>query len=626
MIRAISYLFIVFFLSTLLNSAPVFAADKNTSCPNRFVTIVNPIRSRDLWFDRTLQPLDDQYNYIKLSNYAATWLVQFDVLKDPELLNRLKAFNKKQEIGVFLEISPKLADSSKVIYPYNSPWFYPNAVFLSGYSQSDRRKLIDQLFQEFKEQFGAYPKSVGAWWIDSYSLEYIKSHYKIATAMIVADQLTTDNYGVWGQWWGLPYYPSKANILTPASSIVDKQKVTIIQWAQRDPKLAYGEGPAVSNFSLQANDYIRQGKNTEYFKAVASSYLDCQNPLGQITVGLETGQESVGYIGEYGNQLAALKTFPGLQVVSMQEFGKLYAKTYPHLPPSQKLTYQDSVWELSSQNRVNTKLNDMKVYEPGISFQDYFVADKNNFLNRVLPDKNELKYHPNLNFLFLVILLILGILAIRIKKINVWVASLLFTMAAFGLVLRSGLQYGWQVFYGPVISDLSLWKIFIVLVIFLIFFYIGQLKFLKTNFKMLFIWLMPLTFGLDFLIRALRYSFISQSHYFGFAVNDLRFLGISIAKNWQIGWVNREFPAYQAAALIRLDYGRIWDNLWLAFLVYPLIHVLGAILLTTALVKIPKKVRLGILIFLSLLLTMQLFTMFQADPRVALPESFSLKV
>src|SRR5207253_5850395 len=54
----------------------------------------------------------------------------------------VKSFDKLQEIGVFLEVSEKLANDSRVYYPALTPWFKPNAVFLSGYSQSDRKKIV----------------------------------------------------------------------------------------------------------------------------------------------------------------------------------------------------------------------------------------------------------------------------------------------------------------------------------------------------------------------------------------------------------------------------------------------------------------------------------------------------
>ena len=216
---------LVLFISQIYFIAPQSVFAVSTNCNNRFVTLVNPVRGRDLWKDKSLNPIQDQYTTISVYKFPATWLLQYDVLKDAKVLEEIKKFDDSSELGVLLEVSQSSAEAARVIYPHAVPWFNPNAVFLSGYSQSDRRMLIDKLFTDFRESFGYYPKSVGAWWIDSYSLNYLKEKYGIKAAMIVADQKTTDSYGIWGQWWGVPYYPSKVNILTPATSLENKLNV-----------------------------------------------------------------------------------------------------------------------------------------------------------------------------------------------------------------------------------------------------------------------------------------------------------------------------------------------------------------------------------------------------------------
>ena len=232
----------------------------------------------------------------------------------------MKSFSG-DEPGLFLEVSKSLADKTGINYPENLKWSNPGAVFLSAYSQSERRLLIDTLYTEFKNNFGYYPKSIGAWWIDSYSLNYIKQKYGLSAVLIVADQKTTDSYGVWGGWWGYPYFPSKYNVLVP-SDYDNSLGAVAIQWAQRDPVKAYGVGPTYSNFSLQANDYIRNGQNTDYFAKLVSVYLKCQNPIGQITVGMETGMEASEFQGEYQNQLKSLSETPNLHFVTMSEFAE----------------------------------------------------------------------------------------------------------------------------------------------------------------------------------------------------------------------------------------------------------------------------------------------------------------
>lgn len=613
--------FIWLFLTViLLISDPglVKAEQEQTFCDNRYLTLVNPVRSRELWHDKSLSSIDNQYRAIQKNGFPATWLVQYDVLLDRELLEKINSFDSLQEKGVFLEVSKELTDEARVLYPIYTPWFKPNAVFLSGYSQSERRSLIDSLFNKFKQQFGSYPKSVGAWWIDSYSLEYLKQKYQIGSALIVADQQTTDNYGVWGQWWGVPYYPSKANILVPASSMENKQGVVVLQWAQRDPLRAYGAGPAISNYSLQANDYIRQGETTDYFKQISESFLSCENKLGQITVGLETGIESIGFIGEYENQLEYLKTRPNLKAVTMSQFADAFTKAYPQFPKTTTISYSGSIWHLTPQKRKNNKLNDSIFYAQNNSFSDYFTPDKSEFLNRKLDtlEKGKTKiFRP----FYLVVFLLAGVFYYLKKEFLLYIFGSIFLFNAFGLLFRSTAKYGWVVYYGLVVESLQLVQIALAAVFFYALFLIFQQKYLHNFKNKLFLSLLSLSFGLDFLLSRLRLTILENKYYLGLAVDTFRFLGISFSKDFHFQFINRDFEGYQLNAFLKFDYEKIWQNNLIVLIIFPIIHVLAAFIIYFILRKFPLKIRIIFLSMLVLLWFGYIFQIVSSDPRIVLP-------
>ncbi len=591
-------------------------ADEGINCGNRFVTLVNPVRNRSLWHDKSVKPLISQYGLIKQINAPATWLLQYDVLTDLQLLAEIKKFDKAHELGVFLEVSPVFAEASRVIYPDGVPWYSPGAVFLSSYTQSERRRLLDTVFRAFKDQFGSYPTSVGAWWIDSYSLNYLKEKYNITTALIVADQKTTDNYGVWGQWWGVPYYPSKANILTPASSLVSKQNVVVLQWAQRDPILAVGEGTKFSNYSLQANDYIRQGKNTDYFKNLVNVYLSCQNPIGQVTVGLETGIESIGHIREYQNQLTALKEISSLQFVTMRQMSEKLAKVYQGLLQGAQIKQNDSIWEMTTAGRVNKYFNDQIKYQSEISFSDYFIADRSEFLSRYLQNINKQKntfWFP----WFPIVVVGLLIIAYQRKMIRVWVISILFTLAAFGLILRSYYQFGWSIYFGPKLQYLEFFQMLVILVSFGLVWFINKQKIFKIYLYNL--WLLPLIFGFDFIIQTIRFSLISGKYYIGFALDALRFVGVTIKPFGSINLINQDFPSYISAAFLRVTFNNFWRDPLQALLLYPLAHIILALSVGILIVKLPLRLQKIFLAILIILFLLQLGNIFNADPRQVTP-------
>ena len=550
--------------------------------------------------------------------YYATWLLQYDALKDNGLTNEIKKFNNRQELGVFLEISPSLAQDSRVIYPHAVAWDDPNAIFLSGYSHSERKNLLTGLFEKFKNNFGYYPKSVGAWWIDSYSLEYIVKRYGIKTAMIVADQKTTDDYGVWGQWWGVPYYPTKANILTPAANSKNMQNVAVIQWAMRDFSEAYGDGPSFSNYSLQANDYLNRGLNINYFISLANQYLDCNLPLGQITVGLETGMESVKFFSEYRNQLKSLGTIKNLKSVTMNEFADRFGSVYFSNPSQIKLADNNSTWMLTPQERRNDYLSDTIYYNQNLSFSDYFVADKSKFLDRKLPIKVIADTRSNFPW-YILVFLAAGFIFWRKKVSNYFIPVSLFTISSYVLVLRSFYQYGWNIYFGTVFFYIEYIKLFVVIISFTLLFILIYLLLRKKVRKVnLLMWLLPLTYSIDSLLFTLRYSFLEGKHYFGIAIDSLRFMGISFSK-LSVALVNRDFPAVQASSFLRFPFEDVWNSWLLSFIVYPCVHLLIAFLLWFFIRKLNKRIQIPILFIMAILFILFLYITLRIDPRIAIP-------
>ena len=549
------FFFFLFFIQMIFGATKIQANEKYT-------TIVNPVRNRELWIDKTLKPIDDQYQTINTLKLKATWLIQNDVVNDQDLVKKLKSFNQDQELGLFLEISPKLTQKARIYYPTQTVWYSPKAVFLSAYDVNDRKKLIDQMISDFKNTFGYLPKSAGAWWIDSWSQQYLEKKYHINTVMICADQKTTDQYGIWGQWWGYPYHPSPNNILVPGNS-----KTVVIQWAQRDLEKAYhGNGPLVSNYSLQANDYTSQGLDFNYFTNLANQYLSVEK-LGQITIGLETGMESIGHEKEYIKQLTWIDNNQ-ITSLKMSEFGDKYREIYENKNP-QKIILGN--WVLTPDYRENQNLGEKTFYHSDISFVDKFIADKSDFLNRILPQSNNQtnkKYFP----FFLVFIPILFFIS---KKIS----PIIFTLILFLPIFRSFYSSGWKIFFGSTLNSLILTQILILVIYSSIFTKIN--KKLKINWISWWsVWV------LNLLIFTARYSIIDGQRYFGWLVDNFRFVGIAVGNN--IKFVNQDLIGYIAATMLKFNQGWIWNNWWAWIIIYPVAEI-GLVFLINKFV--PKKIR-----------------------------------
>jgi hypothetical protein len=347
------------------------------------ITIINPIRGEDFWNYpySLLETPKKQYELINSKNIEATWMPRYDALKNTEVQSFLKSLNQKQEVGLFLEVTPTLTTDAGVTYNQSPNWHYSKSVLVIGYSPEDRIKLIDTAMNQFKQVFGYFPKSVGAWWIDAYSLQYMKDKYQIQVNMDVADQFSTDGYQVWGQYWSSPFYPSKKNALMPASSVNEKIGVITVQWAGRDPFNGYGNSVFESTYSVQANDYILHDLGIDYFKKLVA-------PYPQVVVGLENDFDWNQFGQEYSKQVEYVVGIENVQIVTMEHFGRNYRQINPTISPQLTIFSDDAlgsegkvVWYQNNRYRVGLFVNnegvvirDMRQFNDGVEEECYAKA------------------------------------------------------------------------------------------------------------------------------------------------------------------------------------------------------------------------------------------------------------
>ncbi|MFH1863507.1 MAG: hypothetical protein ABIJ85_01160 [bacterium] len=328
-----------FFFPVIL-LAPLFLfANRAEAAENQFITIVNPVRVSS-YNPNPAASLESEYGVIFRNNLPATWLLTFDIISNGSAAQVLKKFNNKQELGIFLEVTPKFAEGAGVKYHNAGFWHFANAVFLSGYTQEERIKFIDAVFAEFKQVFGYYPTSVGSWWTDSYSLSYMKDKYGVTANLGCSDQFSTDGYQIWGQPWSTPFYPSKYHTGVPALSKDNKLDVVVLQWAPRDPLNGY------SNSTYSTQDYFTIPKQSiDYFEKLVKLYASQNgNKFGQVTVGLEGDFTPEAYKGEYAKQMGIVSNLAvsgGYRVTNMKEFSDWYRKTFPELSPARLIESDD---------------------------------------------------------------------------------------------------------------------------------------------------------------------------------------------------------------------------------------------------------------------------------------------
>lgn len=356
----------------------------NTYASESFVSVVNPVRGKDFSenYQDLVESLKGQVEILSQSNTPATFLIRYDALNDENLLSFIK--DSDFEKGLFLEVTTSWTNASQIVYQKSEAWHLAGSVFLTGYSQKDRERLIDTAFEKFKKTFGFYPKSVGAWWIDAYSLDYMQKKYKIDAALIVSDQYSTDNYQIWGQYFSTPYYPAKKSVLTPAQSSNNKINLVVMQWAPRDPVNGYGNGVNESTYSVQANDYTDyHDLNSNYFSDLVDLYTTQKlNSVNQIIVGLENSYSWNKYKTEYSKQMQSLLEKQGknqLKIITMSDFGIYYKNKFPDISPEQIIVADDplgtdkkAVWFMNPSyraawffNRDGSVFRDIREYSDG---------------------------------------------------------------------------------------------------------------------------------------------------------------------------------------------------------------------------------------------------------------------
>ncbi len=224
------------------------AAPADTTAP-KLLNIVNFIRllePRDsaITEDVLYQTVVRQVALMRQYHLGGTFLLQYDALMDPRYQKLLKSLPKDSfEIGGWWEFPQPLVERAGLKWRGRYPWDWRADVgFVTGYTPGEREMLADAYMQDFKKIFGYYPKSVGSWFIDAHSLEYLYKKYKIVASCNCKDQYGTDGYTLWGGYWNQAYYPSKLNSYMPAQHSENQVPVPIFRMLGSDPIRQYDDG------------------------------------------------------------------------------------------------------------------------------------------------------------------------------------------------------------------------------------------------------------------------------------------------------------------------------------------------------------------------------------------------
>ncbi|MBQ1230673.1 MAG: hypothetical protein IIX80_06520 [Clostridia bacterium] len=227
------------------------------------------------------------------------------------------------------------------------------------FDEARKREIVDDVFGKFHERFGFYPESTSSYFLDAYTINYIKEKYPsvkcaVATCWEEGPKAYHTCNNSWytfmdGGPWN-PWIPSKINSHCPASDAEDDAGIVAIPHLSRDLMACFdGNG---SNFGthpqnvLRGMIYYRDGEEMEY--PYLYNLIDQYRHLEKYNDGFSYNMMFVGpgWLNRRGRweapyELLAksyddgmkyygkLKAEGKLVDMTMSEFADYYRKTHP---------------------------------------------------------------------------------------------------------------------------------------------------------------------------------------------------------------------------------------------------------------------------------------------------------
>ncbi|MBE9662105.1 hypothetical protein IRJ16_09435 [Mucilaginibacter myungsuensis] len=355
------------------NASAQTSVQKKTSATPKIVNIVNFIRllePRDaaITQDVLYQTVVKQVDIMKKYKLGGTFLLQYDALMDSRYQKLLKTLPAGSfEIGGWWEIPQPLVEKAGLKWRGRYPWdWHADIGFSTGYDQKEREKLIDVYFADFKQIFGYYPKSVGSWFIDSYSLNYMYDKYGIIASSNCKDQYGTDGYTLWGGYWNQAYYPSRTNSYMPAQHAEKQLPVPIFRMLGSDPIRQYDTGLESSRqgvITLEPVYKFGGGDSTWVNWFIKSLVDDVALGFNYTQAGQENSFTWDAMAKGFEIQMpliAKLRNEGKVKVETLVESGRWFKKTYKVTPPTSYTVAKDlpgselkTAWFNSRYYRVN---------------------------------------------------------------------------------------------------------------------------------------------------------------------------------------------------------------------------------------------------------------------------------
>ncbi|MGN0846545.1 MAG: hypothetical protein ACI4RA_04080 [Kiritimatiellia bacterium] len=353
------------------------------SAARRVMNIVNFVRSLDPRGSHAdyVEALKAEVELNTRYGFKNTILLQYDALVDPEMLAVARTADPaKTEYGLWFEMSKPLNDAAGVPWrpkqgaDWQWDWFI-NPGFLMAYTPAQRKSLIDAAFARFRREFGHHPRSVGAWLIDAWSMDYMVTTYGVDGFCICREQDNTDAYGLRGGYSNGLYYPARRNMLSAAVDMRNAIRAPVFKMLTPDPiynyanpKDLYADYPYAAGCPTMEPVWPT-GNTPQIIDWFFRVYTESPGLLNLSY--MQTGQENTFGVRRIMmglphqcERIAALRDAGALEVETMGETARRFKADHPANVPQTQVALEDwssggrkSVWYNSRHYRANLFLD-----------------------------------------------------------------------------------------------------------------------------------------------------------------------------------------------------------------------------------------------------------------------------
>ena len=213
----------------------------------KVMNVINFVRGCEPRLETDLvTPIKEQLELLKKTGLKSTFLLQYDALLREDMVGLFDGADAgKTEIGGWFEIVRQQVEACGLKWRGREGYdwdYFAEVDTPMGYSKDERIALADEFMAKFKATFGYYPKSMGAWAIDAFTLKYLYDKYAIEAFCICREQVGTDGYNFSGGYYSGGYYASKNNLLCPAQTRENQIDVPIFRMLGSDVVKQYYSG------------------------------------------------------------------------------------------------------------------------------------------------------------------------------------------------------------------------------------------------------------------------------------------------------------------------------------------------------------------------------------------------